>query len=138
MADRQPAPFIDSDVLIYLASADPGKAAKAEGILAGGGVISVQVLNEIANIARRKLHLSWTETHAFLTTVRAFLSVEALTIDAHETALRLAERYQLSTYDAMIVASALNAGCRTLLSKDMQHDQIIEGRLRVLNPFVAA
>jgi predicted nucleic acid-binding protein len=130
-----PGSFFDTDVLIYVASADPAKADRAEQLIAEGGVISVQVLNEIANVARRKMGLSWPETHALLSLVRGLLSVQALTIEVHETGLALAERYNLSLYDAMIAAAALHAGCDTLWSEDMQDGLVIEGRVRVANPF---
>lgn len=100
-----------------------------------GGVISVQVLNEVANVARRKMRLSWPETRAFLTAVRSLLEVRPVTIEVHETGLELAERYGLSPYDAMIAASALDAGCPKLWSEDMQHGLVMADRLRVSNPF---
>ena len=100
-------------------------------------MISVQVLNEIANVARRKMGMSWTETHAFLSTVRALLPVQPVTIDIHETGLLLAERYGLSSWDAMIGASALEADCDTLWSEDMQDGIVLDDRLRIVNPFRA-
>ena len=130
-----PGNFIDTNVLIYLASSDPIKADRAEAILRSGGVISVQVLNELTNVARRKMLMTWTDTNAFLSTLRGLLTVEPMTVETHETGLALAERYQLSTYDAMIAASALNAGCDILWSEDMQHDAVLRERLRIVNPF---
>jgi predicted nucleic acid-binding protein len=130
-----PGNFFDSNVLLYLASGDPAKADRAERLLGEGGMISVQVLNEIANVARRKMGLSWTETHAFLSLVRSLLPVQPLTIDVHEAGLALAERYGLSIYDAMIAASALHADCDTLWSEDMQHGMTLYDRIRILNPF---
>jgi predicted nucleic acid-binding protein len=132
-----PDSFFDTNVLIYLASGDPAKADQAEEIIANGGAISVQVLNEFTNVARRKMRLSWTETHAFLSTIRGLLTVHTVTIDIHDTGLALAERYNLSTYDAMIAASALHADCDTLWSEDMQDGMTIERRLRIANPFRA-
>lgn len=132
-----PASFFDSDVLLYVASRDPEKASKAEQILAHGGSISVQVLNEVANVARRKMQLSWNETHEFLSLVRALLVVHPVTIEMHEDGLALAERYGLATYDAMIAAAALRADCETLWSEDLQHGMLLERRLRVVNPFRA-
>jgi predicted nucleic acid-binding protein len=111
-----PVNFFDSNVLLYLASADPAKADRAESLIGEGGMISVQVLNEITNVARRKMGMSWTETRSFLSLVRSLLPVQPLTVDVHETGLALAERYQLSIYDAMIAASALHANCDTLWS----------------------
>ena len=132
-----PGSFFDTNVLIYIASGDVTKADRAEKVVAGGGVISVQVLNEITNVARRKMNLSWTETHAFLSMVRGLLPVHAITVEIHETGLALAERYGLSTYDAMIAASALHADCDTLWSEDMQDGMVIENTLRIANPFAA-
>jgi predicted nucleic acid-binding protein len=132
-----PGSFIDTNVLVYLASSDPQKAGRAEEIVSAGGAISVQVLNELASVARRKMRFSWAETHVFLSTLRALLPVHPVTIDIHETGLELAERYGLSVYDAFVVASALHADCDTLWSEDMQNGLAIENRLRIANPFVA-
>jgi predicted nucleic acid-binding protein len=133
-----PGNFFDTNVLLYVASCDPAKADRAEELIGAGGTISVQVLNEIANVARRKMGMSWAETRAFLSTMRSLLPVQALTIDVHETGLVLAERYGLSVYDAMIAASALHADCDTLWSEDMQDGLVLDGRLRVVNPFRGA
>ena len=133
-----PGSFFDTNVLVYLASSDATKADRAEAAIAKGGTISVQVLNEVANVARRKMQMSWDDTHAFLNMLRGLLTVHPLTVETHETGLRLAERYGLSTYDAMIAASALQAGCDTLWSEDMQHGMVLDEGLRILNPFVGA
>ena len=133
-----PASFFDTNVLVYIASADKEKADRAEAAVAAGGAISVQVLNELANVARRKMQMSWADTHAFLTMARGLLSVHPLTIETHETGLGLAERYGFSTYDAMIAAAALHAGCDTLWSQGMQHGMTLEEGLRIINPFRVA
>ncbi len=132
-----PGSFIDTNVLDYLASGNPAKANRAERIAAAGGTINVQVLNELANVSRRKMGLSWVETHGFLSTVRALLAVEPMTGDGHDLGLAIAERYGLSIYDAMIAASALKADCDTLWSEDMHDGLVIENRLRISNPFRA-
>lgn len=132
-----PGSFIDTNVLVYLASGDPAKADRAEQIAAAGGTISVQVLNELANVLRRKMGLSWTETRTFLSTMRALLAVEPMTADGHDLGLAIAERYGLSIYDAMIAASALQADCDTLWSEDMHDGLIVENQLRIANPFRA-
>jgi predicted nucleic acid-binding protein len=133
-----PGSFIDSNVLLYVASNDETKAARAEEIIASGGAISVQVLNELASVARRKMQMSWTETHAFLDAMRRLLAVRPLTVQIHETGLAVAQRYGLSIHDAMIVAAALDAGCDTLWSGDMHDGMIVNDGLRVVNPFRAA
>ena len=130
-----PVSFFDSNILVYLASGDAAKADRAEAAIAGGGSISVQVLNELANVARRKMQMSWDETHAFLNTLRGLLTVHPLTVETHEAGLRLAERYGLSICDSMIAASALDAGCDTLWSEDMQHGMKLDEGLRIVNPF---
>lgn len=130
-----PGSFFDTNVLVYLASDDAEKADRAEELLAGGGAISVQVLNELANVARRKMGMSWEDTRAFLSLIRGLLAVHPATIETHEAGLALAERYQLSIFDAMIVASALQADCDTLWSEDMQDGMRTERRVRVVNPF---
>jgi predicted nucleic acid-binding protein len=130
-----PGSFFDTNVLVYLASGDVAKADRAEATLAKGGSVSVQVLNELANVARRKMQMSWDETHAFLDMLRGLLTVHPITVEIHETGLRLAERYSLSIYDSMIVASALHAGCDTLWSEDMQHGMKLDEGLRTANPF---
>lgn len=134
-----PGSFIDTNVLVYLASGDPAKADRAESIVASGeGTISVQVLNEFTNVARRKMRLSWTETRVFLSMLRELLTVQALTLEIHETGLQLAERHGFSVFDAMIAASAMHAGCDTLWSEDMQDGMLIENHVRIVNPFRAS
>jgi predicted nucleic acid-binding protein len=130
-----PASFFDTNILVYLASGDAAKADRAEAAIAAGGAISVQVLNELANVARRKMRMSWDETHALLTLLRGLLTVHPLTIAVHENGLRLAERYGFSIYDAMIASSAIEAGCDTLWSEDMQHGMALDEGLRIVNPF---
>jgi predicted nucleic acid-binding protein len=130
-----PGSFFDTNVLLYVASGDEVKANRAEEIIGGGGTISVQVLNELSNVARRKMRMSWLETRALLSTLRGLLTVRPIMIATHETGLSLAERYNLSIYDAMIAASAVHADCDILWSEDMQHGMALEPGLRILNPF---
>jgi predicted nucleic acid-binding protein len=132
-----PGNFFDTNVLIYLASDDARKADKAEALVRAGGMITVQVLNELAHVLRRKLKLPWAETHAFLSGVRNLLTVAPIPLETHTTGLAVAERYNLSIYDAMIVAAALEADCDVLWSEDMQNDMLINRKLRIANPFRA-
>jgi len=127
--------FIDSNVILYLLSSDDVKADNAEAVLGSGGVISVQVLNEAANVARRKLSMTWREVGDWLGLVRSLCQVELVTLESHECGCRLAERYSLSVFDAMIVGSALIAGCSILYTEDMQDGLIVEDQLRIVNPF---
>jgi predicted nucleic acid-binding protein len=126
--------FFDTNVLLYLLSAVAAKADRAEELLAGGGIVSVQVLNEFAAVASRKLGMAWSEIRDALGPIRAICEVESISIETHDRALELAERYRFSIYDATIIAAALKAGCETLYSEDLQDSQRIE-KLTILNPF---
>ena len=126
--------FFDTNVLIYLLSADSAKADRAETLIAAGGTVSLQVLNEFVAVATRKLGMRLPEIREILSATRALCTVEPLTIATHELALDLAERFDLSCYDALIVAAATAANCTVLYSEDMQDGQRIEG-LTIRNPF---
>jgi predicted nucleic acid-binding protein len=128
-------PFFDTNILLYLLSSETAKADRAEALLADGGVISVQVLNEAASVMSRKLRMSWPEISEFLGTIRRLCRVEPLTSRTHEHGIALSERHGFSVYDAMILASALLADCDVLWTEDLQHRQCIDDRLTVLNPF---
>jgi predicted nucleic acid-binding protein len=130
-------PFLDTNVLLYLLSGDARKADRAEALLAGRGIVSVQVLNEFANVATRKLGLAWQEVGEVLAAVRAACRVDPLTAEVHDRARDIAERHRLSFYDGVIVASALLAGCKTVYSEDMHHGLKVDRALTVRNPFRA-
>jgi predicted nucleic acid-binding protein len=127
--------FFDTNVVLYLLSTDVAKADRAEELISLGGAISVQVLNEFVAVASRKLRMPWSDIRDVLSQIRAVCAVEPLTIETHDGALHIAERYGLSIYDALIVSAALLAGCKTLHSEDMQDGQVIERQLAIRNPF---
>jgi predicted nucleic acid-binding protein len=127
--------FFDTNVLLYLVSEDHAKANKAEELLAAGGVISVQVLNEFVSVSSRKRMMQWPEIKEALEVFRMTLRVEPVTIDTHDTALRIAERHKVSFYDALIVAAAAISDCAVLYSEDLQHGRTFEKSLTVRNPF---
>lgn len=128
-------PFFDTSVLLYLLSSESEKADRIEGLLAVSGIISVQVLNEFASVAIRKLTMSWADVREILDTVRTICRTEPLTADDHDRAGEVMERYKFSFYDSVIVASALRAECRILYTEDLQHGQLIERQLKIVNPF---
>ena len=129
--------FFDTNVLIYaLAEGDP-RSTQAEKLLASGGVLSVQILNEFVSVARRKISMSWSEVTEALDAFRVLCpSPLAITIETHEAALKIAERHGYNIYDALVVSAALEAGCTTLYSEDLQDGQVIDGRITIRNPFV--
>jgi predicted nucleic acid-binding protein len=128
------AAFFDSNIPLYLLSADTSKAGRAEDLLAEGGTISVQVLNEVAAVARRKHRSPWPTVRATLGALQQVCRVEPVTVAVHEHAMVLAERHGMPIYDACIAASALAAGCSVLYSEDFRHGQVIEG-MTIRNPF---
>lgn len=126
--------FFDTNVLLYLLSADSAKAQRAEELVAEGGSVSVQVLNEFASVASRRLRMPIPEIRDCLEPIRSVCAVEPHTVETHARGLDVAERCGLSIYDSMIVAAALLAGCDTLCSEDLQDGQRIDGLL-ISNPF---
>ena len=128
--------FLDTNVLVYAITVNDPKAAIAQAILSRPFILSVQVLNEYAHVLRRKLKWSWQDVAEALVAVRTLCPfATSITLDTHERAVALVAIHSFAFYDALIVASALDAGCTTLLSEDMQDGQVIEGRLTIRNPF---
>ena len=127
--------FFDTNVLLYLFSADATKADRVEELLTPGATISVQVLNEFASVATRKLGMKAAEVREALDPVKTICTVVPLTVLIHQRGLQVAERYGFSIYDALIVAAALEADCTTLYTEDLQHGQVIGRTLTITNPF---
>jgi predicted nucleic acid-binding protein len=128
--------FFDSNVLIYAMVSGDSRRERAQHLVAEGGVISVQVLNEFVAVARRKMRMPWEDLTEALDAVRIlFPSPMAITVDTHEAALKIAQQYGFGIYDAQIAASALEANCSTLYSEDLQDGQVIDRRLTIRNPF---
>jgi len=127
--------FFDTNVLIYTVTSDPRKR-QADRVLRAGGIVSVQVLNEFTHVARNKLRHDWDIIAFALDQFRlSFEAIWPLTLDTHAAALAIARDNNFSFYDALIVASAIEAGCDTLYSEDMQHGRVI-GALTIRNPFI--
>ncbi|MDO8398738.1 MAG: PIN domain-containing protein [Bradyrhizobium sp.] len=128
-------PFFDTNVLVY-AFLDVARRTRAVDLIASGGVISAQVLNEFTNVARRKRERDWADIERAVSVIRArFPEIMPLTADTHAAALGLARDHGLTFYDALIVASAIEAECDILYSEDMQHGRSIGG-LTIVNPFI--
>ena len=127
--------FFDSNVLLYLASGTQERIQTVVRFIDRGGTISVQVLNEMASVSRRKFGMSWPQISVLIDRTRGLLNVTPVTLEIHQSGLRLAERYGFSIYDSFIVAAALAADCDTLWSEDMQHGMLVDDRLRLANPF---
>ena len=127
--------FFDTNILVYTATSDT-KKQRAADCLRRGGVVSVQVLNEFVHVARRKLRHDWPQIELALGLFRASLDdVAPVTLNTHTGAVLLAREHGLSFYDALIIVAAIEAGCDTLFSEDMQHGRAIGG-LSIVNPFL--
>jgi predicted nucleic acid-binding protein len=130
-------PFFDTTILIYAVSEGDARTAVAEKLLDTGGSLSVQVLNEFAAVAKKKLKMSWAEIADALDAIRTLCEpAAALTIEIHDAGREIAARYGYHIYDALILAAALTAGCDVVYSEDMQDGQKIGG-VTIRNPFVA-
>jgi predicted nucleic acid-binding protein len=133
MSDRA---FLDTNVFVYAIVQDDPRSHDAEGLIAAGGTVSVQVLNEFAAVARKKTNMPWGEVRGALESIRILCpDLRPITLDTHKEALEIAEKYGFKIYDALIVASALEARCTILYSEDMQDGQVIESKLTIRNPF---
>ena len=127
--------FFDTNILIY-AQERSDKGEVARGLLAAGGILSVQVLNEFAVVSRRKQDRAWPEIAEAIDDVLALVSKPlAVTLTTHQEARRLAAAHGFSFYDALIVAAAIEAGCDRLYSEDMQQGRAIGG-VSIINPFL--
>jgi predicted nucleic acid-binding protein len=128
--------FLDTNVLIYAVAKNDPRALKAEALLASGGMVSVQSLNEFASVARRKLGMSWKGIKEFLDLISVLCPKPVpMSLDTHKVAVGIAEKYGYSIFDALIASAALEAGCKTLYSEDLQDGQIIDRQLTIRNPF---
>nr|WP_294519727.1 PIN domain-containing protein [uncultured Rhodopila sp.] len=128
--------FLDTNILVYGIVRNDTRTVRAAALLRQGGVISVQVLNEFASVARRKLRRSWPEIVDALAALRVLFSdPRPIGVATQDAAVGIAARNGFAFYDSLIVASALEAGCSTLLSEDLQDGQVIDGRLTIRNPF---
>ncbi len=129
--------FFDTNILVYAFASREPKRDTAQGVLALGGVISVQVVNEFANVLRKKQRQEWSRIEAALAVVESwFETIPPLTLVTHRAAIALARDSGIGIYDALIVTAAIEAGCDRLYSEDLQDGQKF-GDCVVVNPFLA-
>ena len=131
--------FLDSNVLLYSCSAAPedaGKRKVAENLILNNPfAISTQVLQEYIANALRKPRLGITESNIDATLeMAAMVRVQPVTFELVVSAVMLRRRFQLSQWDATIIAAAAELGCQTVYSEDMNHGQDYGG-VHVVNPF---
>jgi predicted nucleic acid-binding protein len=130
-------PFLDTNILVYAFASDDWRGNQAEALVAAGGIVSVQVLNEFVNVCRHKIKLEWLKIESALQIIRDLSGAPLpLTVAVHEQAVALARDHSLAFYDALIVAAAMAAECPVVYTEDMQHGRRI-GELLISNPFLA-
>ena len=134
--------FLDSNVLTYWVATGQ-RADQVEQLLAGNAVISVQVLNEFANVLRKKQNMPLLAIRELVDTLLQTCEVCDLTVRIHCAALELAGRYKIGIYDANMLAAAGESGCAVVYSEDMPHGISIkmpktlnDGSLSIKNPFI--
>ena len=133
--------FIDTNVFVYLFDgSDAGKRQRAESLVSqslerGTGCTSYQVVQETMNVLTGKFGMSLDRVRRLLDDVLAPLWQINPSISLYQSAVSLQSRYRYSFYDSLIVASALEAGCRRLYSEDLQHRQQVQ-QLTIQNPFL--
>lgn len=128
--------FFDTNVLIYAVAQNDSRNAQAEALLASGGVISVQVLNEFVSVARRKILMPWNDVLDALDAFWALCpSPLPITLEVHEAALKIAKKHGYNIYDALVISAAMLAGCPVLYSEDLQDGLVIDQKLTIRNPF---
>ena len=126
--------FFDTNVILYALSTEREKAIRSDELIEAGGIISVQVLNEFALVARRKYRADWATVQRGVRNLCEILTIVPLTLETHQRGIEVSERFKIGIYDSMIVAAALLADCGTLWSEDMHDGLEIEG-LTIRNPY---
>lgn len=129
--------FIDTNILVYFyTKTEKDKLGVLEKLLDNADlIVSTQVLNELSNVLLKKFDLSTDEVSALLQEVSRWCLVHTVEISTIIHALSIIKRYKVSFFDGLMVAAALECNCKTMYSEDMHHNCLVEGSLRIVNPF---
>jgi len=128
--------FADSNIVVYVFDKNISKQSKSIEIIKAQPVISSQVIIEVLNVCIRKLKLPKEAAYKNSTFLFKHCEYHSLQPSTFVTAYSVSEKYGYSHLDALIIASALESDCSVLYSEDMQHNQLIEKKLRIVNPFL--
>ena len=128
--------FADTNIVVYAVGQDSDKRTKARQILVDSVTVSAQVINETVNVLTRKQGVNLVVAHEVAESLLDLCKVVSVDESTIREAIRLTRRYKLSHWDSLIVAAALMAGCEKLYSQDMQHGQVFDEQLKVVNPFL--
>jgi len=131
--------FLDTNIVIYAYSEDePEKQKIANEVLERYSdqiIISSQVINELSNTLFRKFKLNADEVREVVLELNDNFPIVNFDLQTQLKGIEIKGKYQLQFYDSMILATALENGCNILISEDMQHNQVIENKLTIINPF---
>ena len=131
--------FIDTNVLVYAhTDMDTIKQIIAQNVMSDDTIktfVSTQVLNELANTLNRKFKQGWLDVERVLSDVSENNNVYTNDVDAIIKSCQIAKRYSFSFYDSLIITASLECDCSILYSEDLHDGQIIENKLRIVNPF---
>lgn len=128
--------FLDTNILIYSLDKSGDKKTASIELLTEQAVISTQVLNEMSNVLRKKHKLEYSFIANIVEEYLQCLKLVLINKETIKLAWFIAERYSYSYYDSLIIASSLENNCSILYSEDMQHKQLIEKQLIIINPFI--
>ena len=128
--------FADTNIAVYAESDDGEKSKRARSILESSPVISTQVVNETIAALTGKYGFSKSDAHEVADALMDLCEVVPVDEGTVREATKLAVRYQLSHWDALIVAAAIQASCDLIYSEDMQHEQVFDDRVSVKTPFI--
>ncbi len=128
--------FVDSNILIYAhTNLDLKKQGTSQALLKSENlVISVQVLNELVSVFRKKFNKDWKSIGKIIAETTEYFTISPITEETVNRAIKLSIKYEYSYYDSLIIASALESNCKTLYSEDLHHTQIIDKSLTIINP----
>jgi len=138
-ASSAPDCFIDSNIWLYafIQGSDPSKTTASRALIeASHPVVSTQVVNEVCVNLLRQARFSEDQVRHLIVSFYQKYLVVPLDLPILLLASQLRQRYSLSFWDSIIVASALGIGVSVLYSEDMQHGLVIEGQLEIRNPFL--
>ena len=129
--------FVDTNIVLYTLGQDEEKRLIARKILSQNPIISTQVVNESINVCLRRFRFTKEQAYDFADKIMLRTDVRPIEEATIRKSAEIALRYQFSNWDSLIIASALLESCHFLYSEDMQHNQIIDNMLHIVNPFLS-
>jgi predicted nucleic acid-binding protein len=129
--------FLDTNIIIYgYSCTEPIKKERVLNIFNSVNcIISTQVIQEFSNILHKKFSLDWNRILKAIAEISGSSFVVLNNMNTITHACKIADKYQYSFYDSLIISAALEVNCKILYSEDLQHGQLIENKIQIINPF---